>query len=208
MKKFIGLLLGFLLVFFVAGSASANLIQNGDFEIGDSLIEWNAFNVTPSTGPGGNTIAKFNVPGGSGWATLSQEFYIPNPQTFSGIAIEFDVNFGGNPEVDLDWFKETVRLETTSGYAWAYQFKFQTYDPTSGMTHVMTGIPFDTFDPIVNTDPNAKIIFQLHENTGDYSWAHLDNIVVNPVPEPTTMLLLGSGLIGLAGLGRRKLRKR
>lgn len=40
-------------------------------------------------------------------------------------------------------------------------------------------------------------------NGGALSYGYIDNFRYEPIPEPTTMLLFGSGLIGLAGFRRR-----
>ena len=71
----------------------------------------------------------------------------------------------------------------------------------------------DFYDPRLVTSADFTNISQLTPDGfavvlggGQYSTLGEEGYSIAPIPEPATMLLLGSGLIGLAGYGRRKFR--
>lgn len=70
---------------------------------------------------------------------------------------------------------------------------------------------YDYFHDTITVSTEMSIMrFVKFEVAGGTHWAHLNEIEIwgesTPVPEPTTMFLLGSGLIGLAGFRKRSKR--
>jgi len=136
------------------------------------------------------------------------------PQFLSAFAIGFDI-FQNIDEISLNFNGTVVATNNLHGSWDINDGTFQSVNIllTPNGTDTLVHMAIDGYSVFANTlvsgmdlysFPNYRLIAG-GRTGGAFANIDLDNIRVgNPIPEPTTILLFGIGLLGMAGVGRRK----
>lgn len=189
MKKVLmkGLALAFVGSLVMAGSAMALTLTQGTEIL---LVDGNRDNdVTLTLGSFDNSLAYdlvYSINDGANWDLLSN----------------ISVTFDGGTVLDL------AITNGTDIYSLSGDAADTSYDVT--MTFLGEYSPLLSQTPVISSPYYANLFLDWTvDGTTVFSnsFALTGGDGMAPVPEPATMLLFGSGLVGLAGYGRKKIKK-
>jgi len=170
----------------------------------------------------GMSGAAFAVPCGAGGVSGSgdcQDGLSNNDKLSPTLTVNDEIFFGYADWVYLDKFDAPNSYDNDQAFDWTVTAADGAFPDDNGDWSFSAGVR-DTFEDVMIVVKNKSFSGYLLNsilmptsgtwNTGDTELSHLTLYARGdvPVPEPTTMLLLGAGLNGLAGFGRRKILKK
>ena len=214
MRTFLVCLFSAMLVISMTGAAGAALI-NGDFQTGD-LSGWTVGGDAADVRIGGPTFfseaqgmngsfALFGLEASAGTSSLSQTFGAPFSNLIN-VSFNWAFDFVDLSLLTSDSFVSVINDEGT-----VFDITMQNIGTGFFNAGITNGLFQDTFDITGFVGDDVTIAFSLNESSGlTFSLAGIDNVSVAPafapVPIPATLLLLGSGLICVVGLSKRKMK--